>query len=504
MKVLLVYPKNPVTYWGFQYALKFVSKKAAYPPLGLLTVAAILPQYYEKKLIDMNVETLNDHDLLWADYVFISAMVVQKDSVKEVIDRCKELGVKIVAGGPLFTSEFELYDDIDHLILNEGEITIPLFLSDLEHGNAEHSYTSKDWADLLTVPVPEWSLINVKKYASMSIQYSRGCPFNCDFCNITTLFGNMPRTKDPIQLIGELNAIYESGWRSSVFFVDDNFIGNKRKLMDDVLPAIINWMERHDYPFHFSTEASINLSDDVSLMNMMVKGGFSSVFIGIETPDEDSLTECKKTQNKNRDLIYCIQKIQRAGLEVQGGFIVGFDHDNPSIFNRMVEFIQDSGIAAAMVGLLNAPKGTQLYQRLLNEGRMTEEFSGDNTNYTMNFTPKMDKDLLVKGYHNIVTNIYSPKYYYKRVRDFLKRCDTGKLSNDAMNATNILAFFKSVVRLGILGKERRYYWELLIWSLFKRPKLFPAAVRFSIYGFHFRKVYESVSFASKTSNQKDS
>lgn len=493
MKILLVYPEYPVTYWGFQYALNFISKKAAFPPLGLLTVAAILPKHYEKKLVDMNVDKLTDNDLLWADYVFLSAMVVQKDSVREVIDRCRKLGVKTVAGGPLFTSEYELYDDVDHLVLNEGELTIPAFLEDLEHNRAMHLYTSGEWPALDTVPVPQWDLINVKKYASLNIQYSRGCPFNCEFCNITSLYGNIPRTKDGAQLLCEMDEIYEAGWRGSVFFVDDNFIGNKRKLTEEVLPAVIGWMERHNYPFQFLTEASINLSDDENLMEMMVKAGFNSVFIGIETPDEDSLLECKKIQNKGRDLIACIKKIQRFGLEVQGGFIVGFDNDNETIFDRMVRFIQDSGIVTAMVGLLNAPKGTKLYQRLLKEGRMTEEFSGDNTNFTMNFTPKMDKNLLMKGYQSIVSTIYSPKFYYERVKNFLKEFDADQRISINVNAANVLAFIKSIFRLGILGKERLYYWKLFFWSIFRRPKLFPAAVRFSIYGFHFRKVYEGVS-----------
>lgn len=491
MKALLVYPEYPVTYWGFQHALNFIHKKAAFPPLGLLTVAAILPDNFEKKLVDMNVEKLHDSDIMWADYVFISAMVIQKDSVRIVIDRCKKLGVKTIAGGPLFTSEHESYDDVDHLILNEGEITIPIFLEDLKHGMAKHLYTSKDWADLNKVPTPKWDLVNVNKYASLNIQYSRGCPFNCDFCNITSLYGNIPRTKSPAQVLAEMDAIYNSGWRGTVFFVDDNFIGNKRKIVEEVLPALTEWMEKYSYPFTFLTEASINIADDENMMTMMVNAGFNSVFIGIETPDEASLAECKKTQNKNRDLIACVKKIQRFGLEVQGGFIVGFDSDDPSIFSRMIKFIQDSGIVTAMVGLLNAPKGTKLYQRLSKEGRITEEFSGDNTNYTMNFDPKMDKSVLVKGYKKIVTTLYSPKYYYERVYNFLKEFDAGKPASAVFNAMNIMAFIKSVVRLGILGKERIYYWRLFFWSLFKHPKLFPLAIRFTIYGFHFRKVYQN-------------
>lgn len=491
MKILLVYPKNPVTYWGFQYALKFISKKAAFPPLGLLTVAAILPEDTEKKLVDMNVKKLRDQDLIWADYVFISAMVVQKNSVREIIERCKKLGIKTVGGGPLFTDEYEAYDDIDYLVLNEGEITIPEFINDLKHGCAKHIYTSDGWADLSKSPVPLWNLTKVNKYACLNLQYSRGCPFNCDFCNITTLFGHTPRTKSVDQLFREMDAIYETGWRGSVFFVDDNFIGNKKKLMNEILPAVSGWMKKHNYPFKFLTEVSINLSDDENLMNMMVEAGFNNVFIGIETPDEESLTECKKMQNKNRDLISCIKKIQKFGLEVQGGFIVGFDSDTSSIFNRMVEFIQASGIVTAMVGLLNAPKGTKLYQRLTKEGRITDDFSGDNTNFTMNFKPKMDKNILVKGYEHIVATIYSPQYYYERVKNFLKDFDASKSSNQDINGTNILAFLKSVICLGIFGKERRYYWKLLGWSLFHSPKLFPAAVRLSIYGFHFRKVYEN-------------
>ncbi len=492
MKILLVYPQIPVTYWGFQHALKFISKKAAFPPLGLLTIAAMLPKYFEKKLVDMNVETLKNNDILWADYVFISAMVVQKDSVRAIVERCKKAGVKTVAGGPLFTSESELFGDVDHLVLNEGELTIPDFLRDLELGRAKHMYTSTEWADMSRTPIPEWGLINVKKYAALNIQYSRGCPFNCEFCDITKLFGHVPRTKEKQQLLEELDAIYNTGWRGEVFYVDDNFIGNKGKLLDTILPAVIDWMERHHKPFRFLTEASINLADDEALMRMMVKAGFYDVFVGIETPDEKSLTECKKVQNKNRDLISSVKKIQEFGLEVQGGFIVGFDNDNPTIFDRMISFIQESGIVTAMVGLLNAPKGTGLYQRLQREGRITTEFSGNNTNFTMNFVPKMDRNLLVKGYETVVSTIYSPKHYYERVRNFLKSYSPTKPVKKELSAVNILAFFKSVFKLGIIGKERRYYWNLLFWSVFRRPKVFTAAVRFSIYGFHFRKVYEGI------------
>lgn len=492
MKILLVYPEYPVTYWGFQYALKFISKKASFPPLGLLTIAAMLPDSYEKKLIDMNVAKLKDQDMLWADYVFISAMAVQKKSVREVIDRCKSLGIKTVAGGPLFTAEYDEFDDIDHLLLNEGELTMPAFIRDLENEKAVRIYTSEDWADLRTTPVPLWSLIDTKKYSTLNIQYSRGCPYNCEFCNITSLYGHTPRTKDALQVVKELNTLYESGWRQGVFFVDDNFIGNKAKLKKEILPAIINWMEENKYPFTFLTETSINLADDDELMRMMVKAGFDCVFIGIETPNEDSLIECSKVQNKNRDLIKCVKKLQNFGLQVQGGFIVGFDNDKDTIFESMVDFIQESGIVTAMVGLLNAPKGTKLYQRLAGEGRLEENFSGDNTDFTMNFIPKMDRDKLDKGYRTIVDTIYSPKKYYERVIVFLKEYnfEMSRAAPTHVSFVYIMAFIKSVIRLGIVGKERWYYWRLLFWSLFRRPKSFPLAVTLSIYGFHFRKVFE--------------
>lgn len=491
MKILLVYPQNPITYWGFQYALRFISKKACFPPLGLLTVAAMLPPNYEKRLIDMNVTALKDKDILWADYIFISAMVVQKESVREVIARCKSLGVKIVAGGPLFTEEYEEFHDVDHLLLNEGEFTVNAFISDLEKGMEKHIYKSEEWANLELTPVPLWNLIDIRKYATMNIQYSRGCPFNCEFCNITSLYGHTPRTKNASQLIRELNTLYDTGWRGGVFFVDDNFIGNKIKLKREILPALIEWMKEKKYPFSFLTETSINLADDEELMRLMVNSGFDCVFIGIETPDEDSLIECSKVQNKNRDLIMCVKKIQGFGLQVQGGFIVGFDNDKESIFDRMVNFIQDSGIVTAMVGLLNAPKGTKLYQRLLGEGRLSEDFSGDNTNFTMNFIPKMERGKLVEGYKRIVDNIYSPRKYYERVITFLKQYNPEKSSNVHMDFNHIMAFLKSVIMLGIIGKERRYYWWLIFWSLFRRPKVFPLAVTLSIYGFHFRKVFES-------------
>jgi len=489
MKILLIYPKYPDTFWSFKYALKFISKKASFPPLGLLTVAAMLPKEWEKRLIDMNVSVLSEDDLEWADYVFISAMVVQKKSAREVIRKCKKLGIRVVAGGPLFTTGYEEFEDIDHFVLNEAESTLPSFLDDLKKGCAKHIYTSKEWPDIRKTPPPQWELINMKKYVTMNIQYSRGCPYNCEFCDIVVLNGHKPRTKDKDQILEELEVLYTQGWRGGVFFVDDNFISNRKRLKMEILPFLIDWMKQKKHPFYFLTEASINLSDDEELMKLMIKAGFRKVFIGIETPNEESLTECNKYLNKNRDLMACVKKIQDNGFEVQGGFIVGFDNDPPSIFERQISFIQKSGIVTAMVGLLNAPRGTRLYHRLKKEDRLLNDPSGDNTDFSLNFIPKMNKEILINGYKNILNTIYSPKHYYKRVITFLKEYKPKALKKRIhFKFCYFKAFLKSIWFLGIKGKERLHYWKLISWTLVRRPHFFGLAISFAIYGFHFRKI----------------
>jgi len=490
MNILLVYPDYPDTFWSFKHALKFISRKATEPPLGLLTIAAMLPEEWEKKLVDMKVSSLKDKDIEWADYVFIGGMSIQKTSAKEVIARCNNLGIKVVAGGPLFTTEFEQFEGVDHFVLNEAELTLAPFLEDLENGCAKHIYASSEFAELTQTPPPLWELINMNKYATMDVQFSRGCPFNCDFCDVVQLFGNRVRTKSRDQVLSELEILYTSGWRNGVFFVDDNFIGNKRKLKKEILPAIIEWMEKREYPFSFSTEASINLADDEELMRLMVKAGFDSVFIGIETVHKDSLLECNKIQNTKRDLAGCVGKIQESGLMLKGGFIVGFDNDPPTIFNKLVEFIQGSLIVNAMVGLLNAPKGTRLYKRLESEGRLLNDSSGDNTDCTINFVPKMGLEKLIDGYEQVVRGIYSPKPYYERVMRFLKDYDPLPKKGFRLRFNLVGAFFKSIFFLGFFEKGRLLYWKLFLWSLLRRPKVFPLAITFAIYGLHFRKVYQ--------------
>ena len=492
MNVLLIYPRFPDTFWTFRHALKFIGKKATSPPLGLLTVAAMLPPEWPKRLVDVNVTRLTEEDLAWADCAFISGMTVQREPARQIIARCKEAGVRVVAGGPLFTIEHEQFEEVDNFVLNEAELTLPPFLADLEQGRAKRVYATSDFADIQKTPVPLWKLADLDRYATMDVQFSRGCPYNCDFCNVTVLLGHRPRTKTAQQIIVELDGLYDLGWRASIFFVDDNFIGNKRRLKTELLPALIEW-QKDKVGISFTTEVSINLVDDEQLMQMMVEAGFATVFIGLETPDEDSLAECGKKQNMNRDLVEDVKRLQRTGLQVRGGFIVGFDNDRPSIFQRQIDFIQKSGVVTAMVGLLQAPPGTRLYERLKREGRLLDRLSGDNVDGTTNIIPRMDLDTLREGYKRIMQHIYSPKHYYQRVKTFLGEYKLPKIKAPP-DFEYILAFFRSIFRLGVVDKARVHYWKLLLWTLFHRPGLLPLAIALAIYGFHFRKICELHAF----------
>ncbi len=488
MNVLLIYPEFPDTFWSFKHALRFVRKRASLPPLGLLTVAAMLPEGWGRRLVDLNIQPLKQADLEWADLAFVSAMVVQRPNAKAAIARCKAAGLTVVAGGPLFTTEYEQFENVDHFVLNEAELTLPPFLADLQAGRAQRIYQSAEFADLSTTPSPAWELADLKRYATMAIQFSRGCPYNCDFCNVTVLLGHRPRLKTAEQIVTELDRLYQLGWRESVFFVDDNLIGNKRILKESLLPALIEWRKgKTGMTFH--TEASINLADDERLMSMMAEAGFNMVFIGIETPSEESLAECGKKHNRNRDLIEDVKRIQRHGLQVQGGFIIGFDSDTPSIFQRQIDFIQKSRIVTAMVGLLQAPMGTRLYQRLAREGRLLGTFSGDNVDGMSNIIPRMNRDVLHKGYQAVVRSIYAPANYYARVRTFLREYKAPRISVP-IDFEQVMALLRSIVRLGIIGRERLEYWKLFFWTLFRRPRLFPMAITFAIYGYHFRQVVD--------------
>jgi radical SAM superfamily enzyme YgiQ (UPF0313 family) len=486
MNALLIYPEFPDTFWSFKHALKFVGKRAALPPLGLLTVAALLPKAWSLRLVDANVRGLTDKDLEWADCAFISAMVVQREPAHRLIGRCKEAGLRVIAGGPLFTSEHEQFKSVDHFILNEAEVTLPPFLTDLAQGSPKRVYSSSRFSDMRQTPVPLWSLLDLKHYATMSIQFSRGCPFNCDFCNVTALFGHEVRIKTTAQIIAELDSLQALKWRGTVFFVDDNFIGNKPFLKTDLLPALIAWRKKNVGNV-FITETSINLADDQPLMAMMAEAGFDTVFIGIETPDDTCLAECSKVQNKNRDLVADVNRIQRAGLQVQGGFIVGFDHDNPSIFQRQIDFIQKSGIVTAMVGLLQAPPGTRLYERMKREGRLCKESSGDNVDGTTNIIPAMNLKTLKEGYRRILDTIYAPAPFYRRIRTFLREYKKPHLRGH-FQFSHALALLRACYRLGVVGRERFHFWALLLWTQFRCPHHLSEAVMLAIYGYHFRMI----------------
>ena len=487
MNVLLIYPEFSDTFWSFKYALRFIRKRAFSPPLGLLTVAAMLPPEWGTRLVDVNVTTLTDKDVAWADYAFVSGMTIQQDSAREIIARCKAAGLTVVAGGPMFTTEQAGFDQVDHFVLNEAELTLPLFLTDLAEGRAKRVYSTAEFADIRQSPMPRWELVDMRQYASMIIQFSRGCPYNCEFCSVTELFGHRTRIKAADQIIAELDGLYESGWHGPVFSGDDNLIGNKQYLKDELLPALIEWRKDKER-VQFATEVSINLADDDELMQMMVDAGFTTVFIGIETPDEASLAECGKNLNANRNMIDDVKRIQRAGLQVQGGFIVGFDHDTPAIFQRQIDFIQKSGIVTAMVGLLQAIPGTKLYERLRKEGRLRDDVTGDNADGMTNIVSRMDFETLQAGYRRIMQTIYSPRTHYRRIRVFLREY-TLQRNKIHLDLQHILALFRSVYYLGILDRERVQYWMLLAWALVRRPRAFPLAVTLALYGYHFRKSF---------------
>ena len=491
MNILMVYPRYPVTFWSFKYVLKYISKKAAFPPLGLLTVAAMLPEDWNVRLVDLNIEKMHDSDLQWADFVMISAMLVQKNSVNEVLQQCQRLKKKVIAGGPLFTARPEEYADlVDHLILNEAECTLPPFLSDLARGTAQRVYRSNEFPALQKTPLPRWDLAKINYYALLMIQFSRGCPFNCEFCDVTSLFGHNPRIKTEEQFLQELQSIYDIGWRGGLFIVDDNFIGNK-KAIKSMLPKIVTWMQARNYPFEMLTETSINIADDDELIHLMTQAGFTDVFIGLETPNEESLQECSKNQNCKRDMSAAIKKLQAAGLQVFGGYIVGFDHDDENIFARQIKFIQETGVVTAMVGLLQALPNTKLWHRLKKENRLADSSSGDNTDGSLNFIPRMDKTKLISGYNKLIKTIYSPRYYYQRVNEFLKTYQPiPVIRKHRYSLQRLKALLKSVFYIGILGNgvTQWYYWKLLLKTLIFYRHSFAEAMTLIVYGHHFRKM----------------
>jgi len=490
MRVLLVYPEFPDTYWSFRHALSLEGKGSAFPPLGLLTVSAMLPEAWERRLVDMNVRPLKDSDVEWADMVFVSAMIIQKESLRRVVGMSRARGKKVVVGGPYVSTSAEEVPEADHVFVGEAETTLPEFLSDLERGEARRFYRAGERPPLDLTPVPHFRLAELDRYSAMSIQYSRGCPFSCEFCDIIEIYGRVPRTKSNAQVIAELDALREMGWRGLVFIVDDNFIGNRRNVRQ-LLPALIEWSERHGRPFSFITEASVNLAEDEQLLEMMRRANFRRVFLGIETPAEESLKEARKGQNTRRDLLESVRRIQSYGMEVMAGFIVGFDNDPEDIFDRQIDFIRESAIPLAMVGLLTALPDTQLWRRLKREGRLLKESSGDNTEDSLNFVPRMDPARLVEGYRKILRTVYSPAEYYQRALDCLSHLTEGPEPRRSRLTRDVAAFARVVLALGVRDGARAEFWRYLRRAATTHRRNFAHAVTLAAMGYHFRKLAES-------------
>ncbi len=491
LRVLLVYPEMPPTYWSMKYALRFIGKKASLPPLGLLTVAAMLPEDYEVTLVDMNVEPLSEAAVAGADLVFTSSMLIQKESLEKVIRLCRNHGTRVVAGGPYPTSCHQRIQGVDHFVLNEAEVTLPRFLEDFEKGRPERIYSDPTKPDLALTPPPRFDLIRGKKYSSMSLQFSRGCPYSCEFCDIIELFGRKPRTKTPAQFLNELNLVYEEGWRGSLFVVDDNFIGNKKEVKA-LLPRVALWQQKRDYPFSLFTESTLNLADDDQLMDGMVSAGFNMVFLGIETPDLCTLEATGKRQNLKSDMLTSVRKIQAKGMEVSGGFILGFDTDPEDIFDRQIGFIQDAAIPVAMVGLLTAVPNTQLYRRLEAEGRLTHESVGNNTHdLRLNFVPKMDLGKLLAGYKRVLSEIYRPDRYFDRCLKLLRSLKTHRTSHRRIKTAELRAFVLSLWRQ-TFSSYSWAYWKFLVRGFLAKPWMLAETVTMAVKGHHFFKMTKCV------------
>jgi radical SAM superfamily enzyme YgiQ (UPF0313 family) len=490
MKVLFVNPEFPDTYWSFRHALPFEGRRCAFPPLGLLTVSALLPRSWERKLVDLNIEGLKESQIEWADMVFITAMLVQKDSLRQVVKRCKALGKRVVLGGPYVTTTIEDLPDADHIFRGEAEITLPQFVQDLAQGCAKRIYQAGERPSLLSTPQADFQLANLKRYSAMSVQYSRGCPFSCEFCDIIEIYGRVPRTKSNQQVLDEFDALKNLGWRGTLFIVDDNFIGNKKNVRQ-LLPSLAQWQKDNGYPFSLITESSINLADDEPLLASMRDAGFRRVFIGIETPVEESLKEAQKSQNRG-NLLDSVRRIQSYGMEVMAGFIVGFDNDPLDIFERQIDFIRKSAIPLAMVGLLNALPDTQLWKRLDREGRLLGEASGNNTVCTFNFKTRMDPAVLIKGYQSIMQTIYSPREYYDRALVSLRRTAHQFSEPQRYNVIGGLTSLSRILfKLGVVDRERKEFWRFLTHSIIKHRDRTAETLRLAAMGYHFRKLSEA-------------
>lgn len=502
MNIALVYPEMPDTFYAMKHFLEVMGKKGSYPPLGLLTIAPMFPEDWSKKLIDLNVEPLTEETLQWADYIFLSAMNVQGESVERIIKQCNAAKVPLVAGGPLFTHEHARFPGIDHFVLNEAEITLPMFLEDLEKGELKAIYETKEFADITKSPLPDFGLVDMDQYSAAIVQYSRGCPYLCDFCDVTALFGRRPRVKTSEQIIAELEALEEQGQVHFVLFADDNLIGNKKILKKELLPDLIEWRKRRKPSFYFATQLTINLADDDELMTLLIDAGFRHIFIGIETPDEVGLKGSRKNQNLKRDQLENIQKLHQAGFIVYGGFIVGLDTDTPSIFQQQIDFIQESGIPLPIVNILKAPPGTELFDRMKREGRLSGEFAFSEGE--TNVIPLMEKKLLFNGFIDLITNIYLPEYSYRRMIQFLKSSELPKTEVRVplkYSAKDVKTGLRVLYRLAIKDPNRKYFWKLVFWTLKNKRKFLDKAIFYSLTIYQMHQTYLHIRETVEAQNQ---
>ncbi|HAX86644.1 MAG TPA: B12-binding domain-containing radical SAM protein [Cyanobacteria bacterium UBA11370] len=478
MRVLLLYPLFPKSFWSFDKALELVGRKVAMPPLGMITVAAILPQTWEFRLVDRNIRFETEADWNWADLVIISGMIVQKGDLLDLIGEAKRRGKKVAAGGPYLTSvpEAALKAGVDFLILDEGEITLPLFVEALERGETSGIFRANGVKpDVTTTPIPRYDLLDLNAYGDMSVQFSRGCPFQCEFCDIIVLYGRKPRTKTPAQLLAELQTLYDLGWRRTIFMVDDNFIGNKRNVKL-LLRELGPWMAERGYPFRFSTEASVDLAQDQELLDLMIAANFSAVFVGIETPDTDSLALTQKFQNTRNSLMEAVQTINRAGLRVMAGFIVGFDAEKSGAGDRIIDFVEATAIPQAMVSMLQALPNTALWHRLKKEGRLLEEDKEANIHQATltNFIPTRPMDEIAREYVKCFWELYEPHRYLGRVyRHFLQMKPSPNHKKFKMpGLVEIRAMLTIFWRQGIKRDTRFQFWYQLFSILQKNPRVF--------------------------------
>ena len=490
-KALLVYPEHPPTYWGANYALEMVGIKSAFPPLGLLTIAAMFPPEYELRVVDMNVAPLEDSDLEWADMVFTSTMIVQRVSLKTVIERCNRAGVPVIAGGPHPTTFHDEIPGVDHFVLDEAEEIFPGFLRDLEDGTAKTIYREPRKPDVTQTPVPRFDLIDLDNYYSMGLQFSRGCPFDCEFCDITKLYGRVPRTKSPAQMVTEFDSLRKLGWKGPLFLVDDNFIGNKREAMN-LLPVIAEWQKAHGYPFSLSTEASVNLAHLDELMDAMVEAGFDTVFLGIETPNPKALIKTKKPQNTSRKeedfLFHAVRKIQRKGMQVQGGFILGLDSDDEGVFDAQIEFIQQAGIPVAPIYLLTALRGTDMYERLRAEDRLLDKAIGTNA-MTLNFKSELDPRTLLNGYRRVTATLYDPtlENYFQRCLAMFEHLKAVPHLRKPMGA-NAAVVAAMRVRRQLAKNQIPAFSRFIAQVSRNHPRMLSTALGLAGLGYHFERV----------------